>query len=141
MTAATSAQRIHHRWFGRACVVALVYATAGIGFAELAKSAGAHETVVAWRLAAWIISAIAFAAHIRLDGVRYRFAAVQTAYHAAVASALGAFGLAASAAAHSYLGSPAHRFPMIALLVWPLITGVPAFVVAYAVAILFRRAS
>lgn len=137
MTRARGANDPHRSWRTRALLVALVYAVAGVGLGALAGRAASHQMVVGWRLAAWLVSAIAFAAHIWIDGVRRHFPPAETAYHAALATALGAFGLAVSAVVHSHL--TAHRFPGISLIVWPLITAVPAFLVAYVVVLIFRR--
>jgi hypothetical protein len=49
------------RWVRAVLVVGGVYLVAGILFAALAKSASSHQMVVAWRLAAWVISASALA--------------------------------------------------------------------------------
>ena len=53
----------------------------------------------------------------------------------ACAVALGAFGLALSATIHSLLVAstgPHRRLVLLALVVWPIMTGLPAFVVALA---------
>ena len=135
----TDAPLTLRRWFGRACLVALVYSIAGIVFGALAGRAPSHHGVVAWRLAAWLVSAITFAAHIWVDGERRGFPPLQSAYHAAVGAGLGALGLAAAAASHSHLAHTANRFPLSALIIWPLITAIPAFLAAYVVAAVLRR--
>jgi hypothetical protein len=132
-------ERSHRGWIGRALLIALFYAIAGVGLGALAGAAGSHQMVVAWRLAAWVLSAIAFAAHIWIDGVRYGFSCAQTAYHAALASGLGAFALGAGALYHSHRVQNAHPFPPLAMVVWLIMTAIPAFVVAYGVASVFRR--
>jgi hypothetical protein len=86
-----------------------------------------------WRLAAWVVSAGAFAAHIWHEHRRLESSARITAFHASLAVALGALGLAVGASIHGLTASSPHRFPVLMLLVWPRITAVPAFVVALAV--------
>jgi hypothetical protein len=115
-----------------------VYFVVGIVFAALAKSAVSHEMVIAWRLAAWVISAVGFAAHIRYEQVRLLSSPRTTALHVALAVGLGAFALAASATLHAR--ATQHHFPPIALVIWPVFTALPAFVVALAVAVLLSRA-
>ena len=117
-----------------------VYLVAGILFAALAKSAPSHQMVVAWRLAAWVISAVAFAAHIGYEHFWLRSSPGTTALHASLATAIGAFGLAVSAVIHA-VTAPAHpHFPAISLVVWPAITALPAFLVALALAAVLTRA-
>ena len=128
------------QWIARVLLVALVYLIAGLTFGALAGRAVTHEMVVTWRLFAWVLSAIAFATHILYELFRGHFPPATTALHAALGSALGAMGLAAAAAIHSHLSATPHRFPaVVALIAWPLVTGLPAFVVAYVVAAALTR--
>ncbi len=115
-----------------------VYLVAGILFAALAKSASSHQMVVVWRLAAWVISAAAFAAHIGYEQVRLRSSPATTALHASLAAGLGAFGLAFAATLHAQ--ATQQYFPAFALAVWPVITALPAFLVALAFAVVLARA-
>jgi hypothetical protein len=60
--------------------------------------------------------------------------------HIANGAAVGAFGLAGAAIVHSFLtGTGNLRLLRIALLIWPLITGVPAFVVALILTVVLAR--
>ena len=118
--------------------VGLIYLVAGLVFGALAGSAGSNQMVVAWRLAAWVISAAAFAAHIGYENIRLGTSPKTTAFHVSLAVALGAFGLAVAATLHSR--ATHHHFPAFALAAWPVATAVPAFVVALVVAVLLRRA-
>ena len=125
------------RWFWAVLFLGALYSVAGIVFAALAKSAVSHQMVVAWRLAAWVISAVGFAAHIRYEHVRLRSSPRATALHVALAVGLGAFALAVSASLHAR--ATQHHFPPIALVIWPVFTALPAFVVALGVAVLLTR--
>ena len=121
-------------------LVGLFYALVGIVFAW------PSEHVHLWRLAAWAVSAAAYAAHIGYECVRLRTAPRRAALRVAAAVAVGAFGLAVGANLHS-LSAPstaAHRqLLLIALAAWPAITAIPAFLVALAAAailpLLFSR--
>jgi hypothetical protein len=125
------------RWVRAALLVGVLYLVAGLGFGELARLASSNQVREAWRLAAWAISAAAFAAHVGYEHFRLRSPPKITAFHAALAVALGAFGLAVAAALH---GRAVHRpFPAFALAVWPIATAVPAFVVALIVAAVLTR--
>jgi hypothetical protein len=124
-------------WLPAVVLVGVAYLLAGFVFGALAKTAASNQTRVAWRLAAWVISAVAFAAHIGYEQVQLGSSRRSTALHAALAVALGALGLAAAASLHA---QATHRhFPIAALGIWPIMTGVPAFVVALAAAALLAR--
>ena len=125
------------RWFWAVLAVGVMYFAAGIVFAELAKTAASNQVRVAWRLAAWGISATAFATHIAYEHIRLRSSPVMTALHASFAVGLGAFGLAISASIHAQ--TTHQRFPAFAIAVWPVMTALPAFVVALALAAVLAR--
>lgn len=107
-------------------IVALLYSTIGIAFAR--------EAGVAWRLAAWVISAALFAGHIGYEHARLRSPPRTTALHTSLAVALGAFGLAAAATAHAVATASFRGAFVIALVAWPILTAVPAYLVALALA-------
>ena len=86
-----------------------------------------------WRLAAWAVSAVAYAAHLCHERFRLRNSLPSAAFHVALAAALGAFGLAVGANIHSlWVGtSNEHRrLLLLALGLWPILTALPAFLVA-----------
>lgn len=112
---------------GLVVLVGLTYAAIGIAFAWPTTH------VRMWRLAAWLVSAAVFAAHLSFEAFSLRRTPRRAATHVALAVALGAFGLALGALAHSLrVGSSSEhrRLVLIALVAWPVITAVPAFVVA-----------
>src|SRR5882762_10456966 len=118
------------RWLRAVLFVGVVYLVAGISFAALANRAASAQMRVTWRLAAWVISAAAFAAHIGYEHIRLRSSPRTTAVHAALAVALGAFGLAVAASVHAYAVSSYHPSHAVALVAWPVLTALPAFGVA-----------
>jgi hypothetical protein len=119
---------------GAMLLVALAYVIIGVGFPALAGSPDA-TVVRLWRLGAWVASAAVAAVHIGYEHYRLGSSPRATALHAAGAVALGAFGLALAANLHWLLaGTPGQRAPLLALPVWPVITAVPAFLGALAVA-------
>jgi hypothetical protein len=93
-----------------------------------------------WRLAAWIVSAAIFAAHIAYESFTLRQRPGATASHAAAGVALGAFALAVAGAVHSIGagGSPLSSW-LLAFVLWPLFTAVPAFLAALAAALILAR--
>lgn len=87
-----------------------------------------------------MVSAVVYAAHIGYEHFRIRSSPRSTALHVALGAAVGAFGLAAAAIVHSLVtGTGNLRLLRIALLIWPLITGVPAFVVALVLTAVLAR--
>lgn len=127
------------RWAVAMILVGIVYLADGIVFSALAQSAGSNW-VRPIRLASWLIAALAFAAHIGHERYRFRSTPRTTALHAAMAAALGGFGLAAAALVHA-LSVPAGHVSRLALalVAWPLLTGVPAFIAALGLAGLLAR--
>ncbi len=124
-------------WVRALLLVAVAYAAIGIVFARLAVDAN-HVRV--WRLAAWLASAVVAAAHIWYEQYRLGSAPRPTALHAAGAVALGAFGLALAANVHwLFAGTHGQRPPLLALPVWPVVTALPAFLAALAIAAVLAR--
>ncbi|MEO8193006.1 MAG: hypothetical protein ABI681_04085 [Gemmatimonadales bacterium] len=112
-------------WVRAAFLVGVVYFVVGRAFAAPTNH------VHAWRLAAWVVSGAAFAAHIAYEHFRLRNSPRSAALHAALAVALGAFLLAIAGALHSLLTTSTIRPSwLLALVVWPVATAVPAFVAA-----------
>lgn len=123
-----------------AVIVAAWYFLVGYGSALLDPSVPGRMRF-AWRLAAWIGCGVAFAAHIGYLHFRFRKSPRHTALHAALAVALGGLLLALAAAVHALMVSshaPYWQF-LVALIIWPLITAVPALVVAFVVAMVLAR--
>jgi len=118
-------------------IVAAAYLVSGLASAALSRAAASAQGREAWRLAAWIISAVAFAAHIRYEHARLRNTPRTTAFHVALAVGLAGFGLAVSASLHGHATN--HPFPASALLIWPVMTALPAFVVALVVVVVLSR--
>jgi hypothetical protein len=118
----------------------LAYAVIGTVTAALSRGATSAELRRIWRLAAWVLSLGVFAASFSDERSRAGGAPVTTAIRAALGVAVGAFLLAAWAMGHS-LSAGADRVGayLVALAAWPCLVGVPAFLVAWLAAVLFRR--
>ena len=124
------------RWLGTALFLGAAYLVVGTAFGLLANRAASHQLRVGWRLAAWAISAAVFAAHIRYDRVRLRSSPGTTALRTSLAVGLGAFGLAVVATLQHGTTSPVGY--ALALVLWPVVTGLPAFIAALALAAVLR---
>ena len=113
-------------WLRCVLLVGVLYGAIGIVFALPVSHARF------WRLAAWGVSGAIYLSHIGYEQLRLRNSRVATALHAALAAALGGFLLAIGAMVHAAI-TPIHapywRF-LIAMAVWPIITFVPALLIA-----------
>jgi hypothetical protein len=113
-------------WIRTALLVGVVYCLIGRVFALPAN----HVTV--WRLGAWLVSGIVYAAHIGYEHFMLRSSRRLTALHVALAVAIGAFGLALAGMIHSLSTTSAIRPTwLLALIIWPVVTAVPAFIGAF----------
>ena len=129
--------RSRQPWFATAILIGTLYCVIGVVLAAPANH------VCLWRLAAWVISAAVYAAHIGYEHFRLRNSPRSAALHVAVAVGIGGFALAVAATVHSLFVTPNYersRF-ILALVVWPIITGVPAFLVALAATAVLARLS
>ena len=124
-------------WLYAVILFGMVYLVVGVAFPNPSAS---NKMQFMWRLAAWLTCAVAFAIHIVLEHFRLRNSPSRTALHASVSVALGAFALAAAANIHALTaGTGNQRLLALALVIWPIITGAPAFVVALSAAAVLAR--
>jgi hypothetical protein len=123
-----------------ALLLTVVYPVIGITFAAFGNPA-VSNAARAWRLAAWLASAAAFAAHLGYESFRLRSSPRRAAAHAAAAVALGAFLLAVWVLLRAHWVASEHQSPLapLALIVFPAVTGVPAFVAGLVALVLLAR--
>ena len=96
----------------------------------LAGMASSPAGVKGWRFAAWLLSLVVFAVHFAIERDRDP-RRLNVAARVALAVAIGAFGVAALGPFRMHWGEPARlKLAALSLVAWPLITGIPAFVVA-----------
>jgi hypothetical protein len=125
----------NQRRFHAEILFGIVYLVVGVTFPSIANSSASNEMRLMWRLAAWLASAAAFAVHIWYEHIRVRSSPRSTALHASAGVALGAFALAVAANIHAlWANTSNHRSLALALVIWPIMTAVPTFVVALAIA-------
>ena len=118
----------------------IAYLVIGLVSAALAGRAGLTPMRTFWRLSAFIASGIIFLAHIAHEHFRLRSLPVTTAWHTSAAVAFGGFALAVAAIVHSYIAGTGQRGLLtLALIMWPLITGTPAFVAAFVLTYVARK--
>lgn len=110
-----------------AVLTGIGYALVGVVFALPATH------VQAWRVAAWVVSGVAYGVHIAYERLRLQNSSRSAALHVALATALGVFGLAVSANIHAMAtgstGQQRHLL-LLALGIAPIVTAFPAFLVA-----------
>ena len=128
-------------WMALAVLAGVAYALFGVGFGALSARAGSQQMVVFWRLAAWIASAIVFAAHL-IREIRVTRSVHHTALRAAVGTAIGTFGLAIAAVVHSMLAPPSSRtvtLLRLSLIIWPVMTFIAAYLVGLVASAVLRK--
>jgi len=124
-------------WAPMAVFFGIGYAVVGIGFAVPATH------VRAWRLAAWVVSAIGYAAHIAYERFRLKSSPGSAALHVAFAVGRGGFGLAVGANIHSLSAGSSSQHRQLLLLslgIWPVIMALPAFLVAVIMNLVLQHA-
>jgi hypothetical protein len=121
-------------WIRVALLFGVVYFVIGRLFALPA------DHVRVWRLAAWMVSGVAYAAHIGYEHFKLRSSPRSTAVHVAVAVAIGAFALAVAGMIHSLSTTSTIRpVWLLALVIWPAVTAVPAFLGALVAGAVLQR--
>lgn len=118
------------RWLVVAAAVAIVYPVVGVAFAALSATSAAMRLPGRW--AAWLACAAAFAIHLAYEHFKLRSTPLRAALHVSLAVAAGAFLLG--------LWVTSHSFAPQALVLFPVITAVPAFVATFIVSSLLARA-
>lgn len=120
-----------------AIAVGMFYAVVGVTFALPANSA-VGPIRVAWRLAAWAVSGIAFVSHLAYES---RDSSAGAALRAAVAVAIGGFLLAAwiNVRKPPMQSEQRETRARLALVVFPVVTGVPAFLAGWAGTAIVKR--
>src|SRR5712692_7242748 len=118
------------RWLRTVILLGAVYLVIGIAFGTFAGWWASNQMVVTWRLLSFFTSAVVFAVHIGHEHFRLGNSPLLTASHASMAVAVGAFGIAVAANVHGLVTSNHQRSLIFALVAFPALTAIPAFVVA-----------
>ena len=115
-------------------VAILAYVVIGVGGAELAGRAASHGGTVGWRLAAWVLSLATFIIHIAWLRIRPRGPLASASMQVAASVAISAFVLAVVGPLRSHWSQPdVVRVAALSVILWPVLTGIPAFGAAYVV--------
>lgn len=112
--------------------VGIAYAAVGFVTGELAHSAESPQWRNLWRLSAWPLSLVVFAVHFLYERARAADPVVHRAVRVGVAAGLGGLFLALVGPVRSHWGAPDFgRAAVLSLVLWPLLTGIPAFLLAW----------
>lgn len=123
-----------NRWLLAAMVAGVVYLIIGRTFAL------PSDHVREWRVAAWLFSAVAYAIHIWYERFRVNHPPRSAAFHVAIGVAIGGFGIALAGMLNSLSKSSAITPNwLLALILFPAVTAIPAFLVAWALAALTNK--
>jgi hypothetical protein len=121
-------------WVRVALLVGVAYLLIGRVFASPTD----HARV--WRLAAWLVSGVVYTAHIGYEHFTLGYSSRVTAVHTALAVAVGAFALALAGMMHSLSTESGIRPAwLLALVAWPAVTAIPAFLVALVIGMALAR--
>jgi len=121
-------------WLPVALIVGVAYFVVGRVFAIPA------DHVRFWRWVALLVSVAVFATHIAYEHFRLRHSTRSTAWHAALAAAVGGFLFAVAGAVKAVRStSPASSLWLLALVAWPVFTAVPAYLVAFVASAVLGR--
>lgn len=118
-----------HRWIRTALAVGGIYLVVTLASGARAGAAASDWARSVWRFAAFAICGMVLLAHAAYEHLWFGRGPRLTAWHASVAVAFGMFALAAVVNVRHLLSPAGYRPRMlIALVAWPLLIGVPAFV-------------
>ena len=124
----------HQAWLPAALLVGVAYFL--IGWVSTLPA----NDVAFWRVSAWVVSGCAYAAHIAYEHYRLGSSPRMGASHIAVAVAIGAILLAVAGMLHSLLNTSMIGLTwLLALVVWPAVTAIPAFVGAFVTGVVLAR--
>jgi hypothetical protein len=127
-------------WIRQSIVAGIVYFVVGYGSALVDPYISDHFRFT-WRLLAWLAAGLVFAAHIVYEYFHQHNSPRTTALHTAVAVGCGGLLLAVAATVRATTAvshAPYSRY-LLALVAWPLITALPAFLVAFTVTTVLAR--
>jgi hypothetical protein len=130
-----------NRWVPAALLAAAVYfLISGLLLAELAGRAPSLQIRFAWRMTSWVIGALAITAHFAWEQLRLRSTPIATALHVSCGVGIGMSALAASALIRALVtGTGRPELLGVAIVLWPLVGGVPTFLVTLAAGSVLRR--
>lgn len=130
-------------WLRAALPAAAAYVLIGLGTVAASRAAGGAgmpAVVRILRAGSWLVSGVVFLLHLRWEGLAGRKAAA-SAWHASAAVTLATLVLALVATVRQVRAGNTRPAVLVALVVWPVLTGVVSFAVGLGLSLLLRAVS
>jgi hypothetical protein len=130
------------KWIPPALLAGVLYFVVGFCLGTFAGSASSDQSRFGWRLAAWLVSLGIYLGHICYEYFKLKNTPLISSLHLGGGVALGGFLIAISAIVHALsTGSGNLGLLLLALLAFPLVTALPAFVIGFVGTTLLQRIS
>jgi uncharacterized membrane protein YjfL (UPF0719 family) len=127
-------------WLRAMLIASILYIVIGIIFPLFSKSSATNSLPNIWRVISFLVSAVVFGIHIGYEHSRLNKTPLIIAFHTALAVAIGTIALAVFAYIRVLLASSnSHSTILIAILIWPIVTGILSFLVALVAAVIITR--
>jgi hypothetical protein len=123
-----------------AILFSVAYVAIGIVTADFAASTASIQGRTAWRLTAWGASLLVYVTQLIVERVRLNSTTLRTALRASGTVAIAAFALAVAGPVRAHWGAVDQQRALMALLLWPVLAGVPSFLLALGAAAVIGRA-
>jgi hypothetical protein len=124
------------RTLGVVLLLAVIYTALGVAASTVGATAASARIKLLARWTTFVLSGAFYVAHVIRERARGT-AVMPTARHSALAAALGGLGLALAANLHELTAGAGYRPRLlVALVVWPILTGGTAFLGATVLAAL-----
>ena len=128
----------NNKRFKRIILFGLIYLVIGIMSALITNPMESTGIQTALRLLALVLAIAVFVIHIRLELFQSNNSVLKVSLNAAIATALGTFLLAVLANIYSILTAADNKNSLpLALIAWPAVTGLLAFLGGYVIAKIF----
>jgi hypothetical protein len=129
------------RWLLTVIPFCGAYVVVGLVTAQFAGSAASVQSRTAWRLIAWGLGLLVYSAQLIVERIHFNNTTLRSALHASAAVALGALVLAVAGPVRTHWGTGSQQLALTSLLLWPVLTGLPSFVLALGVGAVLGRVS
>ena len=127
------------RWLLTVIPFVGAYVVVGLGTAQFASSAASVQGRTVWRLMAWGLGLLVYSAQLFVERIHFNNTTLRSALYTSVAVALGALALAAAGPVRTHWGTASQQLALTSLLLWPVLTGLPSFVLALGVGAVLGR--
>jgi hypothetical protein len=127
-------------WVRPLLLASIAYGVVGIVTARLSGAASAQQVRAAWRITGWLLALAVFSGHLVFEHLRVGAPLRTMAGRVAAAVALGALALAVLGPVRAYWGASGFgRAFALSIVMWPIVTGIPALLAALAMGWILKR--